>query len=342
MKTAQSINQSEQNSDVITRNFQNTVSSNSKPTTLNLDDKVKIALIYPSADISDFWIRNYKALIKRLNELNIPYEIQEFSSRQIEHALQTKYIDDVLDNASSYDFVIFGPSELEVQSKNIQKLSKSTEFKTFIWAFHTPNPSWHYTPDAWFDFSSSMGAQVLCHYLIEDLGTDVNFALNRGIPGVTDDQRSQEFSDCVEENGNWLNMYEHFGQYQKKGGEDGAKLIVKNFPEVTMLHNANTAMTMGAIDALTELGKVNDIFITGWGGTAKEVEKIKEGVLNATPMRMSDDVGVATAEAIKYYLEGRADQVPTIYLGRITVASSKMSPEQLEMLSQEAFRYSGE
>lgn len=136
-------------------------------------------------------------------------------------------------------------------------------------------------------------------------------------------------------------MYEHFGQYQEKGGEDGARLIAKNFPEVTMIHNANTAMTMGTINALTEVGKVDDIFITGWGGTAKELDEIRKGTLNATPMRMSDDVGVATAEAVKYYLEGKADKVPVIYLGRITVASSKMSPEQLDKLSQEAFRYSG-
>lgn len=186
-----------------------------------------------------------------------------------------------------------------------------------------------------------MGAKVLCNYLVEDLGHDIYFALNRGIPGVTDNQRSSEFSDCVETEGDWINMYEHFGQYQKKGGEDGARLIAKNFPEVTMIHNANTAMTMGTIDALTEIGKIDDIFVTGWGGTAKEIEEIRLGKLNATPMRISDDVGVATAEAIKYYLEKRAEQVPIIYLGRITVASSKMSSDELDKLSQEAFRYSG-
>lgn len=325
----------------ISQNFQKTVSEPSTPVKNSLDKNVHIALIYPSADISDFWVRNYTALIKRLEELKIPFDVQEFSSRQIEHALQTKYTDDVIAHAQDYDFVIFGPSELEIQSKNIQKLSKEKRFKTFIWAFHTPDEKWRYTPDVWFDFSSSMGAKVLCDYLVGDLGHNISFALNRGIPGITDNQRSSEFSDCVENNGDWINMYEHFGQYQEKGGEDGAKLIAKNFPEVTMIHNANTAMTMGTINALTEIGKIDDIFVTGWGGTAKEIEEIRLGKLNATPMRMSDDLGVATAEAIKYYLEGRAEQVPIIYLGRITVASSKMSSDELDKLSQEAFRYSG-
>lgn len=321
--------------------FQTTVSGSSVPIRKSLDKAVRIALIYPSADVSDFWVRNYTAMVQRLSELKIPFTTKEFTSRQIEHSLQTHYTDEVLGAAEPYDFVIFGPSELEIQAQNIQRLSASDQFNTFVWAFHTPNSSWTSQPDAWFDFSSSMGAKVLCDYVVQDLGKEIYFAMNRGIPGITDTQRSQDFSDCVEEQGDWINMYEHFGQYQPKGGEDGARLITKNFPEVQMLHNANTAMTMGSLDALRELGKLDQLVVTGWGGTAKEIEKIKLGELNATPMRMSDDVGVATAEAIKYYLEDNKNQVPTIYLGRITVASSKMSEEQIDALSKEAFRYSG-
>ncbi|ADZ91266.1 substrate-binding domain-containing protein [Marinomonas mediterranea] len=320
--------------------FNDAVSTNSVPVTQEIDSPIRIALIYPSADISDYWIRNYKALVGRLSELNIPYTIKEYSSRQIEHFLQSKYVEEVVGNETDFDFVIFGPTELNIQSKNIQKLSASDEFYTFIWAFHTPDPDWKNTPDAWFDFSSAIGAKALCNTLSEKLGSDVYFALNRGIPGITDTQRSQLFSDCVEEKADWLNVYEHFGQYQKGGGADGAHLVAKNFPEVTLLHNANTAMTMGAIEALKKDNKLDDIYVTGWGGTAKEIEKIKLGELNATPMRMSDDAGVATAEAIKYYVQGKKDEVPNIYLGRITVVTSDMDEAEIDALSDEAFRYS--
>ncbi|BDU37027.1 substrate-binding domain-containing protein [Vibrio nigripulchritudo] len=321
--------------------FQITVSAPPEPLTKKPEKPIRIAIIYPSADISDFWVRNYTAMTKRLEALKLPFEVTEFTSKQIEHSLQTQHTNSVLNAEVSYDFVIFGPSELELQSSNIQKLAASTDFQTFIWAFHTPNPEWEFQPDAWFDFSSAMGAEVLCDYVIKHLGNDVSFAANRGIPGITDTQRSQGFIDCVEEKGEWLSVYEHFGQYQKLGGADGVRLILDNFPEVTMVHNANTAMTMGAVDALREAKKLDDIFITGWGGTAKEIEKIKLDELDATPMRMSDDLGVATAESIKFYLEKRASEVPLIYLGRITVAHSDMSDVELNTLTREAFRYSG-
>ncbi|KJY69958.1 ribose ABC transporter substrate-binding protein [Vibrio coralliilyticus] len=322
--------------------FQKTVSG--EPVPLNrpsADKPIKIALIYPSADISDFWVRNYTALVKRLEDLDVPFEIVQYTSKQIEHSLQTQYTKQVLNAAKPYDFVIFGPSELGLQSGNIQKLSASDKFKTFIWAFHTPDSKWQHQPDAWFDFSSAMGAEVLCEHVVKHLGNEVDFAANRGIPGITDTQRSQGFIDCVEEKGDWLTAYEHFGQYQKLGGADGVKLVLDNFPEVTMIHNANTAMTMGAVDALGEAGKLSDIYVTGWGGTAKEIEKIRSDELDATPMRMSDDLGVATAEAIKFHLENRAEEIPQIYLGRITVVHSDMDHTELDKLTREAFRYSG-
>jgi len=71
------------------------------------------------------------------------------------------------------------------------------------------------------------------------------------------------------------------------------------------------------------------------------VPLIREGKLNATPMRMSDDVGVASAEAIKSILQKTDDQLPIVYLGRITVVNDSMSSEEIDALEKQAFRYSG-
>jgi len=301
---------------------------------------IEIALVYPSTDVSDFWVRNYQALTQRLSELGIAFSVTEFTSRQVQHSLQTRQVDELLQRDRPYDFVIFGPTELAIQAKNIQRLSARDDFFTFIWAFHTPKKSWSYQPDMWLDFSSHEGAISLCHYLIDRLGQHVNYALNRGILGITDDQRSGDFAHCVNEEGGWVNAYEHFGQYQKKGGIDGYRLIAKNFPEVEVLHNANTAMAIGVVEERAREKAPPALLVTGWGGTAIELEKIRSGELNATPMRFSDDVGVASAEAIKLFLLGQQNQVPNVYLGRITIANDQMATETLDDLEAQAFRYS--
>lgn len=302
---------------------------------------IRIALIYPSSDTSDFWARNYIAMTTRLEQVGIEFETTEFASRQIEHSLQSTYATQVAQDADLYDYVIFGPSELATQADNIEKLVGTEGLTTYIWAFHTPLKHFDKQPAAWFDFSSAYGAQKICDYMLERLGNDVTYAMNRGIPGVTDNQRSGDFKDCVAEKGNWNMIYEHYGEYQREGGFDGTNSILQAYPEATVIHNANTAMAMGSVEAQVAAGKEKEIFSTGWGGTGLELDAIRRGELNATPMRMGDDVGAATAEAIKADMEGRADELPLVFLGRITVAHDELAADELDALEKEAFRFSG-
>ncbi len=311
------------------------------PVAVPVPDPVRIALIYPSADVSDFWARAYLALTARLDQLGIPFETTEFASRQIEHELQSTYATQVNQDGDLYDFVIFGPSELATQADNIDKLSANNDFRTFVWAFHTPLKDVVNQPDNWFDFSSSFGAARMCDFALETYGRDITYALIRGIPGITDNQRSGEWADCVNERGGWTMAYEHYGEYTREGGSTGTNLIVQAYPEVTFIHNANTAMAMGGMESLIAAGRHTDIVSTGWGGTGLELDAIRRRELNATPMRMGDDVGAATAEAIKYHLENRATELPYVFLGRILVAHDGMSNEEIDALEQEAFRFSG-
>ncbi len=331
----------EVNQDGALEALQNATAEVAKPYTGKLDKPLQIALIYPSADTSDFWARNYLALTKRLEELEIPFEATEFASRQIEHSLQATYSAQVDQDSDIYDFVIFGPSELAIQGDNIEKLAKNENLTTFVWAFHTPLKYFEKQPAGWFDFSSAYGALKICDYMVERLGKDITYAMNRGIPGITDNQRSGDFKECVAEKGNWNAVYEHYGEYQREGGFEGTQLILQAYPEATVIHNANTAMSMGSVEAQKSVGKEKEIFSTGWGGTGLELEAIRNGELDATPMRMGDDVGAATAEAIKAHLEERADELPLVFLGRITVAHDNMKNEEIDALEKEAFRFSG-
>ena len=305
------------------------------------DGPIQIALIYPSSDTSDFWARNYLALTKRLDQLGIAYETTEFASRQIEHSLQSTYANQVSQDADLYDYEIFGHSELAIQADNIDKLASNDGFSTYVWAFHTPLKTLGTQPNAWFDFSSAAGALTMCDYMIGRLGEGVTMAMNRGIPGITDNQRSGDFKECVETKAGWTTVYAHYGEYQREGGFAGTSLILQAYPEANIIHNANTAMAMGSVEAQVSVGKEKDIFSTGWGGTGLELDAIRRGELDATPMRMGDDVGAATAEAIKADLEGRADELPLVFLGRITVAHDQMSADEIDALEQEAFRFSG-
>ncbi|XWN31085.1 MAG: substrate-binding domain-containing protein [Devosia sp.] len=302
-------------------------------------EPISIAVIYPSEDVSDFWLRSYLSMEARLKELGIPFEATQFASNMGNFLLQSTYAEQVAQE--DYDYVIFGPSELMAQQDDIRRLMDSGK-KVIVLNYDTPVQAWgDDQPLLYTTFSHLFGALNICNWVVENLGTEGTYAMIRGIPGGIDDQRSGGFQTCLEEKSNWKMAYEHYGDFQREGGFNGAQLIISGYPEVDMIHNANTAMAMGAISAVQAADKGDDVFVTAWGGTGDELEALRKGELGATPMRMSDDVGVSMAEVIRADLEGRAEEMPLVFLGRIDIVSGDSGPEVVDAFEKEAFRYTG-
>ncbi len=302
-------------------------------------DPVKIAVVYPSQDVSDFWLRSYLAMEARFNEMGMPFEAVQFASNMGDFVLQSTYAEQVA--REDYDYVIFGPSELQAQQDDIKKIMDSGK-KVIVLNYDTPIQEWgDDQPMMYTTFSHLFGALNICNWVVENLGTEGTYAMIRGIPGGIDDQRSGGFRDCLAEKSNWQLAYEHYGEFQREGGFNGAQLITSAYPEVMLIHNANTAMAMGAISAVQAAGLGDKVGVTAWGGTGDEIDALKNGELIATPMRMSDDVGVAMAEAIRMNVEGRQSEIPLVFLGRIDIVSGRSTPEDVEAKANEAFRYTG-
>ena len=321
--------------------FQEIVGAPAVPIAKAPEQPVRIAVIYPSHDVSDFWLRNYLSMEARLEELGIPIETTQFASGMGDHELQTTYTDQVLQNADQFDYVIFGPTELSLQADNVKRLIDHSDLEVIVWNYDLAPKAWgSEQPLGYVAFSHLAGALNMCNWVVEALGTEGTYALVRGTPGSIDDQRSGGFRDCLAERSNWQMAYEHYGNFMREGGFDATQLIISAYPDVTLIHNANTAMAMGSLSSALSQGR-DDLVITAWGGTGDELEALRLGELAATPMRMGDDVGVATAELIKYHFEDRIDETPLVFVGRITIVHKDMSVEDIDAMEQEAFRYTG-
>ncbi|MEO1104516.1 MAG: ribose ABC transporter substrate-binding protein, partial [Pseudomonadota bacterium] len=102
-------------------------------------DPVTIAVIYPSEDVSDFWLRSYLAMEARLKEIGIPFEATQFASNMGNFLLQSTYAEQVAQE--DYDYVIFGPSELMAQQDDIRRLMDSGK-KVIVLNYDTPVQAW--------------------------------------------------------------------------------------------------------------------------------------------------------------------------------------------------------
>jgi autoinducer 2-binding periplasmic protein LuxP len=322
--------------------FQEVVGSPAQPVELDLDGPVRIAMIYPSQDVSDAWLRAHISMTKRFEELGIPIEVTQYASGMGDHQLQATYTDAVLQEADSFDYVVFGPTELSMQADNVKAIIDHPDLEVIVLNYDQPPQAWgDEQPLAYTGFSHLAGALIMCDYILENVGTEGSYALIRGTPGSIDDQRSGGFEQCLTERSDWTKAYEHYANFQREPAYDAANLIMTAYPEVTMIHNASTAMAMGTLSAVLAQDRNEDIFVTAWGGTGDELEALRLGELDATPMRMGDDWGTSLAEIIRADLEGRADDIPLVFLGRITIVHKDMAPEEIDAMEQEAFRYSG-
>ncbi len=301
-------------------------------------EPLSIAIIFPSNNVSDFWLRGQISLEARLKELGIDYELDSFASTSFDHLQQASFAEMILQR--DYDYVIYGPAELGTQASSISELIEDETKEVIVWNYDTVLKRWgDNQPLAYVAFSHLDGANNICRYIIEKLGNEGSFALMRGTPGSLDDQRSGGFRDCMTANSNWKFVYEHFGMAEAEAGFNGGALIAQAYPEVSLIHSGNTAVAMAASRGVDLAGESGRIHVTGWGGTGDEIAGIKAGTLLGTPMRMSDDMGIATAEIIKHHLEGRDH--PLVALGRITVAHQDLSGAEIDALEAESFKYSG-
>ena len=322
--------------------FQEVVGAPGEAVAVDVDRPVEIAVVYPSHDVSDFWLRNFLAMEARLEELGIPFNATQFASGMGDHELQATYTDQVIQSADLFDYVIFGPTELSLQQDNIKRLIDEPGIEVIVWNYDLALKEWgDEQPLAYAAFSHLAGALNMCEWVVEALGTEGTYALVRGTPGSIDDQRSGGFRECLEERSDWEMAYEHYGNFLREGGYEATQLITSAYPDVTLIHNANTAMAMGSLSSVLAQGRVDELVVTAWGGTGDELEALRLGELAATPMRMSDDVGVATAEYIRYHLEDRLDETPLVFVGRITIVHRDMDVEAIDDMEREAFRYTG-
>ncbi len=318
--------------------FREVIAAQPEPLSVAQERPVRIAVLFPSNQVSDFWLRGQISLEARLKDLGIDYELDAYASAILDHLEQAALAETVLHQ--DYDYIIYGPTELDAQASSIEPLIADPNKQVIVWNYDTVLQRWgDNQPLAYVTFSHLDGAANVCRYVIDKLGTEGNFALMHGVPGSLDDQRSFGFRDCLVENSNWNYIYSHYGLAEADAAFNGGALIAQAYPEVSLIHGGNTAVGLGAARGVALAGASDRIHVTGWGGTGDELVSLKSGTLLATPMRMSDDLGVGTAEVIKYHLEGR--EHPLVVLGRITIAHQDMAAEEIDALEAESFRYSG-
>ncbi|MEH6650125.1 MAG: substrate-binding domain-containing protein [Motiliproteus sp.] len=309
-------------------------------TPLSIDQlqPIKIAAVYPGLQQSDFWLRNMKALKLRLLKRNIDFQLHDHPhavTASIEQ--QQKAIDDAL--ATDPDYLIMTLDDPR-QQRLIEHLLSKPRPKIILLNTTTPLKAWaDRQPFIYVGFDHILGSRMLAEKLLLPDNPPRSFGILFRKPGYVSKLRGGTFQDTLHQTKHRLSA-----SYYTKGDSESARIatlsMLQSPDRPDVIFSCSTDVALGAAQAIQQLGLQQQVEVSGWGGGANELAAIKRGELSVTVMRMNDDSGIAIAEAIGNDLNGIA--VPQIFSGRLVLITRDHTEQELRLLSETAFRYSGQ
>lgn len=320
----------------LTNTLAEAVRENPTPILKEKKREIKISVVYPGQQISDYWVRNIDAFEKRLDKLNIDYQLnQVFTRPNADIKQQSLSLMEAL--KSNADYLIF-TLDTTRHRKFVEHVLDSKKTKLILQNITTPVRDWdNHQPFLYVGFDHAEGSRRLATEFSKRFPEHSRYSVLYFSEGYISDVRGNTFIHQVNRESNFELQSAYYTKATKQSGYEAAKASLEKYPDVEFIYACSTDVALGAVEALAELGR-DDIMINGWGGGSAELDAILNGELDITIMRMNDDTGIAMAEAIKWDLEGKS--VPTVYSGDYEIVSKSDSPERIEALRKRAFRYS--
>lgn len=298
--------------------------------------EIKVVMIYPGNQISDYWRKSKISFEKRLKQLGIKYQLDDFFTKP---AIEIKEQSKQLLNAMKLnpDYLIF-TLDVNKHAKFIERIVSREKSKIILQNITTPLKNWNdRQPFLYVGFDHFMGSKYLADYYIKNSKENGKYAVLYGTKGYVSLMRGTKFIEYVSKNSNLKLVHEYYTDFDKVKAKNATLNLLDIDSNIEFIYACSTDIALGVVEALKERNLLGKIKVNGWGGGASELYAIEKGLLDITVMRMNDDNGVAMAEAIKLDLLGQ--KVPTIYSGEFNIVEKGIDKTQLEKFKNRAFRY---
>lgn len=297
--------------------------------------EIKIAIVYPGFQVSDYWQRSLVALRGRLDDLGIQYSLDiRFTKPHVQQDLQEAQIMEMLDREP--DYLVYTINSIR-QQRMVEVLLQREKPKIILQNLTRPIEDWYdVQPLIYIGFDHAEGAKKIAAYFKQRFPKDSEYGIVFWGKGVVSDQRGLTFEREI---GSYHQLkISYFTQESRAQAKLSVLSMLKSHPNLKYIYVCATDVAFGALDALRELDR-SDVAINGWGGGQAELEAFDEGLLDVVLMRVNDQSGISMAEAIRMDMLGKA--VPKVYSGDFRLLTKGMPDNEVERYIKEAFVYSG-
>ncbi len=266
------------------------------------DEKIEIAYLSPSFDISDAWERVYWSMRGRLDELDVEYDVIQLAVQDAtDHAGQLAQVESVIQRG--VDYVMLGATEYESAIPGLRKL-KAAGIPVVVYNFLEPHEDESARAMQYIAFDHYEGGRIAGEWAAERLGGSGKLAVLQGVPGVVSDKRMNGFLSVVEQHPDIEVVIGVHTDFDRLKAFDATNNLIAAHPDLDLIYGVSTGVGLGIGQSLKAAGLSDKIYSMGFGGTGDEIIAMEEGWLSASPLRSIDDSGVAVADAFVAHMKG--------------------------------------
>ncbi len=303
------------------------------------DHSLKIVMVYPGLQVSDYWRRSVSSFSARMEEIGLNFVLTDhFTKPETELRLQSRLISEAM--SDSTDYLVFTLDALRHRGM-IERMMSQGDTKIILQNITTPLRGFSQKqPFLYVGFDHAVGARLLATEFKKAFPNSGRYAIFYGPKGYVSRMRGGVFLDEMADRPDINLVASYFVGFDRERAFNAAMELLEDHEDLDFIYACSTDIAIGIIDALKQTGRLGTVKVNGWGGGEAELKAIEAGELSFTVMRMNDDNGVAMAEAIRLDLEGKAHSIPAVYSGDFKLVDQNTSQEELAAYRKHAFRYS--
>jgi len=128
-----------------------------------------------------------------------------------------------------------------------------------------------------------LGGRLICEWLGEHLGGEGELAVLEGISGTSPElDRDEGCNEALEDYPGIEEVASQPADWDREKGYTVTQNILQANPDLTAVFGRNDLAALGAVEALTQAGKLADVTVISFDGITDALESIKAGELSAT------------------------------------------------------------
>lgn len=148
------------------------------------------------------------------------------------------------------------------------------------------------------------GGEMAGKYIVDKAGKGAKVAQLEGVPGASaTNERGKGFRNIAKKDLKVVTSQS--ADFDRAKGITVMENILQSHPEIKGVFCQNDEMALGAIEAISNVGKSNDITVVGFDGTDGGVKAVKQGRLNATIAQQPEKMGELATQAAFDHFAGK-------------------------------------